>query len=184
MRKIIAAEFMSLDGVFEAPDTWHSQFVDGEVGQAMMAQMAGWDSLLLGRRTYEGFAEAWPSRSSADFGPIADFMNNSPKYVVSTTLKGADWSNTTLIGSHPRQAVEDLKRKDGGDIAILGSSTLLQFLLAERLVDQLQVVVDPILVGKGKRLFNDGSESLPLRLVHSRLCSNGVAFLDYEPVRD
>lgn len=181
MRKIVAALWLTLDGVVEAPEKWSFPYVNDEVGQAIGAQFAASDAMLLGRRTYEEFAAVWPQRTSAEFGPVADAMNNTPKYVVSSTLDTVDWQNSTLIQGNMVEALSQLKQQPGKNIAISGSGALVRSLLHEGLVDELQLLVCPIIVGAGKRLFEDYGEQTPLQLVDSKAFGTGVLSLVYAP---
>ncbi len=178
MRKIVAGLFISLDGVVEAPETWHFPYFDDEMGAAVAAQMAAADTLLLGRHTYEEFAAFWPNQSNDD--PTAATMNNTPKVVVSTTLDAATWQNSTLIRENVAGAIADLKRQPGTQIGMTGSATLVRWLLRERLLDELWLMVHPIVVGSGKRLFPDGSDRIPLKLASSQTFSTGVVSLMYQ----
>ena len=183
MRKLVASFFMTLDGVIEAPGPgdpapfagWTMPYWDDEIGAFIGAGMAASDTLLLGRVTYEGFAAAFGSGT----GPDAERMNAFPKYVVSTTLKEADWVNTTLITGDVADEVARLKQQDGRDISISGSGTLVQSLLQHNLVDQLNLLIYPVVIGRGKRLF-DGVNQTTLKLAHSQTSSSGVALLTYE----
>lgn len=179
MRKIIAGEFISLDGVVEAPNEWHFPYFNDEMGQAVGSDMSGSDALLLGRVTYEEFAAAWPNRPSDE--PGADFMNNTPKYVLSTTLKSVEWKNSTLLTGDPVEAVTNLKQQPGGNIGISGSPTLVRWLLRERLLDELHLLLHPIVVGKGKRLFEGDTGQIPLKLAESKTFTTGVLSLNYVP---
>lgn len=181
MRKIIAAEFLTLDGVMEASDTWHPPYVNDEMGALITSMTSDYDAMVLGRRTYEEFAAAWPARSSADFGPLADFMNQTPKLVASTTLDRVEWQNSMLIEGDVIEAISKLKQLSGKNIFIPGSATLVQSLLLADQIDQLQLIVDPIVVGSGKRLFETEGHRMYLRLVDSRVFSNGVLSLVYAP---
>jgi len=180
MRKIVAGLFISLDGVFEAPDQWHFPYFNDEMGEAVGSQMADSDAMLLGRVTYEEFASYWPSQTSdGEAGEMADFMNETPKYVVSTTLKDAEWKNTTLIdGNNAVDVLTSLKQQPGKDISITGSGTLVRTLLRDGLLDELRLLVHPIVVGHGKRLF-DGGDQIPLTLADSTTFSTGVLALTY-----
>jgi dihydrofolate reductase len=180
MRKIIAGLFMSLDGVIESPEKWHSPYFNDEMGEAVWSQMATSDTLLLGRQTYQEFAASWPERTGDD-NPMASYMNNTPKLVVSTTLKKLDWQNSTLINSNIRQELTKLKQQPGKNISITGSATLVRSLLRDRLIDELALMVHPIVVGTGKRLFEDRSDGVPLRLVDSKIFNTGVLFVTYAP---
>ena len=180
MRKIVAGLFISLDGVFESPEEWHFPYFNDEMGEAVGAQMAESDCMLLGRVTYEEFASYWPSQTNdGEAGEIADFMNDTPKYVVSGTLKEADWKNTTLIdGNNAAEELTRLKQQPGKDISITGSGTLVRTLLRDGLLDELRLLVHPIVVGHGKRLFDEGDQ-VPLALADSKTFSTGVLALTY-----
>ncbi|TYB62325.1 dihydrofolate reductase [Nonomuraea sp. PA05] len=178
MRKIIANLFISLDGVVEAPETWHFPYLNDEMGQAVAAQMAAADALLLGRRTYDVFAAHWPLQDSAK-DPMAATLNAAPKYVVSTTLTDPTWQNTTVISAGPRKELLRLKEGPGKDIGMSGSPTLVIWLLREGLLDQLNLMVHPIVVGGGQRLFEDGIGQIPLKLTASETFSTGVLNLTY-----
>lgn len=180
MRKITAGLFISLDGVVEAPETWHFPYFNDEMGEVVGAAMASSDAMLLGRVTYQEFAAYWPG--STDDQGIGTHMNNTPKYVVSTTLENADdWQNSTLINGNVVEEITKLKQQEGKNIGITGSPTLIRSLLRDDLLDELQLLVHPIVVGKGKRLFPDGSEKKGLKLVDSRTFSTGVLALTYVP---
>ena len=180
MRKIVAGLFISLDGVVESPDKWHFPYFNDEMGEAVGAQMAAADTMLLGRRTYEEFAAYWPHQKSDV--PPADYMNNTPKLVVSTTLKAPlEWQNSTLISGNVAQELTRLKRQPGKNIATTGSATLVRSLLRDNLLDELHLLVHPIVVGSGKRLFEEGIGQVPLKLVDSKAFSTGVLSLTYEP---
>ena len=181
MRKIVAGLFISLDGVYEAPEMWHFPYFNGEMGAAVGAQMAESDCMLLGRVTYEEFAAYWPSQTSdGEAGEMAGFMNDTPKYVVSSTLKSVEWKNTTLIdGTNAADELTRLKQQPGKDISITGSGTLVRTLLRAGLLDELRLLVHPIVVGHGKRLFDDG-EQVALTLADSQTFSTGVLALTYQ----
>jgi dihydrofolate reductase len=178
MRKIIASLFVSLNGVIEAPETWHFPYFDDEMGQIVGAQMARRDTMLLGRRTYEEFAKYWPDQT----GDIADEMNGTPKLVASTTLETVDWANSSLIKGDVAEELTAVKRGRGGDISIVGSATLVRSLLGAGVLDELHLLVHPIVVGRGQRLFVDGPDSIPLHLAESTTLSTGVLSLTYTPV--
>lgn len=180
MRKIVAGLFVSLDGVFEAPDQWHFPYWSDEMEEAIGSQMAASDAMLLGRVTYQEFADYWPHQSSDDV-PIAAYMNETPKFVVSTTLDTVDWQNSTLIKGDVGQELTRLKEQPGKDIAITGSGALVRSLLLDNLLDELRLLVHPIVVGKGKRLFADGGDQKGLQLVDARTFSTGVVYLTYQP---
>ena len=179
MRKIVAGLFLSLDGVVESPDQWHFPYFNDEMGEAVGTQMAAADTMLLGRVTYQEFAGYWPQQSS-DVEP-ADYMNNTPKLVVSTTLDTVEWQNSTLIKGNVAQELTRLKQEPGKNISVVGSATLVRSLLREDLLDELRLLVHPIVVGRGKRLFEDGGGQKALKLVESKTFSTGVLSLTYQP---
>ena len=181
MRKIVAGLFISLDGVVEAPDQWHFPYFNDEMGEAVSAQMAAADTMLLGRVTYQEFAGYWPQQGSEV--ELADHMNNTPKFVVSTTLDSAEWQNTTLIRGNVVEELTRLKQRPGKDISIVGSPTLVRSLLRDGLLDELRLLVHPIVVGRGKRLFEQGSDQTALKLAESKTFGTGVLYLTYEPAR-
>lgn len=183
MRKIVAGLFISLDGVYEAPHEWHFPYFDDAMGQAVDEQMQAADAMLLGRVTYEEFASYWPH--AKDDPELAAHMNETPKYVVSSTLQSADWQNTTLIaGDNVVAELRKLKAQPGKNIGITGSGTLVRSLLREGLLDELRLLVHPIAVGSGKRLFPDGSDQQPLKLVDSQTFDTGVLYLTYQPAAE
>ncbi|MFG2043026.1 dihydrofolate reductase family protein [Dactylosporangium sp. NPDC048998] len=174
MGEIKAGLFVSLDGVTEAPETWHFPYFDDEMGAAVGALMAT-DANLFGRVTYAEMAAHWPNADAAD--PMTAMMNGARKYVVSNTLASADWENTTLITGDV--AAEELaKLKQDNRIGVTGSGTLVRWLLEQRLLDELHLLVHPIVVGHGKRLFPDGA-TFPLKLVSSTAFASGVLHLVY-----
>lgn len=167
MRKIVAGLFLTLDGVMEAPEQWQFPSFNDEMREAVGEKMATADTMLLARRTYEEFAAFWPNQTSEV--PFADEMNNTPKYVVSNTLGTVAWQ------------VTELKQQPGKNINITGSATLVRSLLGHGLLDELDLLVCPVVVGKGRRLFEDGGEQLGLKLVDSKTLSTGVLSLTYAP---
>jgi len=174
MGSIRAGLFISLDGVVEAPETWHFPYFNDEMGAVVGGLMAEQDAMLLGRTTYEAFAEYWPKADPAD--DLTRQMNGTPKYVVSTTLEHADWENSTVIGGDVYARLRALKAEQ--NLGITGSGTLVSALLRERLIDELHLLVHPIVVGSGKRLFTEGA-TVPLTLVDSAALSTGVLHLTY-----
>ncbi len=189
MGRIIVTEFVSLDGVMEDPGGaedfkhggWTFEIDRGDEGNKFKLDEAlSADALLLGRVTYQGFADAWPSRS----GEFADKFNNMPKYVVSSTLGEPGWNNTTVLEGPLVDAVSRLRRDADGDIVVHGSAQLVQTLLDNDLVDELRLMVFPVVLGSGKRLFGDTSAKKRLRLVDSRSVGDGVAILVYRPAGD
>ena len=186
MGRIVVTEFVSLDGVMEDPGGaenfkyggWSFEFSRGDEGDKFKLDEAlESEALLLGRVTYEGFAEAWPSRE----GEFADKFNNMPKYVVSSTLDDAEWNNSTVIKGDVPEQVAKLKDEIDGDIVVHGSAHLVQTLLEHDLVDELRLMVFPVVLGSGKRLFDETSDKKPLRLVDSKVVGDGVAILIHEP---
>jgi len=183
MRKIVASEFVSLDGVMEAPDQWHFPYFNDEMGEVVGARMASSDTMLLGRVTFEEFASFWSDKTAEDID-FAPKMNDTPKYVVSTTLKDASaWQNSTLIQHDILNELARLKDLPGKDIAITGSATLVQSLLEAGLLDELHLLVHPIVVGHGKRMFRQEAATTGLELVKSRTFANGVLSLTYRPAQ-
>ncbi len=175
MGSIKAGLFISLDGVTEAPDTWQFGYFNEEMGNTVGSLMASNDAILLGRRTYDEFADYWPNADASD--PMTKQMNSTPKYVVSNTLTKADWENTTVVGGDD---VYDKLRalKASQNLGMTGSGTLVRSLLPEGLIDELHLLVHPLALGSGKRLF-DGSAKVPLKLVGSATFSTGVVHLVY-----
>lgn len=181
MRKIVAGLFMTLDGVVESPEKWQLPYFNDEMGQEIGAQMAAADTMLLGRRTYQEFASYWPNQPNDE--PFADYMNNTPKLVVSTTLDTVDWQNSSLITGSVVEEIAKLKQQPGKNLNITGSATLVRSLLSEGLLDELRLMVCPIVVGAGKRLFDDGGDQVALTLADSRTFNTGVVYLTYQPAR-
>jgi len=181
MRKVVAAEFLSLDGVMESPDQWHFPYFNDEMVQAIGEGFEASDALLMGRVLYEEWVAFWPQQSP-DENPVAETMNNVRKYVVSTTLEGPlEWNNATLIGDNVAEEISKLKQQPGKDIVISGSGALVRSLLEYGLLDELKLSIHPIVVGSGKKLFEDGEKRTPLELVESRTFSTGVVYLTYKP---
>jgi dihydrofolate reductase len=184
--KIVVTAFVSLDGVMEDPGGaedfkykgWSFEFDRGDEGeQFKLNETLASEALLLGRKTYEGFAEAWPSRE----GEFADRFNSMPKYVVSSTLEEPTWTNTTVLDGDVVEEVTKLKQEVDGDIVVHGSAQLTQTLLEADLVDELRLMVFPVALGSGKRLFGETSDKKPLKLVDSKVVGDGVAILVYRP---
>jgi dihydrofolate reductase len=180
MRKVTAGLFVSLDGVVESPEKWHFPYFNDEMGEAIGAAISSSDAMLLGRVTYQEFAAYWPGVSSED-EPFATHMNNTPKYVVSKTLDKAEWNNSTLISGNVAEEITKLKQQPGKNIGITGSATLVQSLLQDDLLDELGLMIHPVVVGSGKRLFQEGGGPKGLKLVDSMTFSTGVVSLTYQP---
>jgi dihydrofolate reductase len=187
--KIVVSEFISVDGVMEDPGGsehtkhggWAFQFNRGDEGDKFkLDEVTSADALLLGRKTYEGFAEAWPSRT--DEMGFAAKMNSMPKYVVSSTLVNPSWANTTVLTGDAVESVTRLKMQEDGEILVNGSCQLVHALIEGGLVDELRLMVFPIVLGMGKRLFSDSPHSWPFRLIESRAVGHdGVLVVRYEP---
>ena len=185
MGKIVVTEFISLDGVVEDPggsedfkhSGWSFEIERGDEGdQFKLDETMSAEALLLGRRTYEGFADAWPSRE----GEFADKFNNMPKYVVSSTLKDPDWTNSTVLGGDVADEVSKLREQHDGEIVVHGSVQLVQALIEHGLVDELRLMVFPVVLGAGKRLFGETSDKRRLKLAESTTVGDGVQILTYE----
>jgi dihydrofolate reductase len=180
VRGVIVSEFVSLDGVVEAPDQWHFPYWSDEMGQEIGAAMGQADAMLMGRVLYEEWAAFWPQQDPEE-NPVADHMNGVQKYVVSTTLEEPlEWDNSTLIKGNVAEEIAELKRQAGGDISISGSPTLVRSLLEDGLIDELRLMVHPVVVGGGKRLFEEG-DRVAFELVDSKTFSMGVVYLTYRP---
>ena len=171
--------FISLDGVIEAPETWHFPYFNDEMGKIVGDQMATSDTMLLGRRTYEEFAEFWPNQG--DDAPMAAEINGVRKLVASTTLETVDWQNSELIAGDVADDLRRRKQQPGKDISITGSPTLVRSLLEAGVLDELRLLVHPIVVGHGKRLFGADAATVPLTLVSAQSLATGVQYLVYAP---
>jgi dihydrofolate reductase len=190
VRRVIVSEFVSLDGVMEAPERWTLQFASEEQQRYKFDELAAADALLLGRTTYQGFAAAWPGMMDqyegphrAELGQYADMMNGYPKHVASTTLQEPlEWNNSTLIGANVVEGVSNLRRQEGKEILLFGSAELVNTLMGQDLVDEYRLMIFPVVLGSGKRLFGDGSATTKsLRLADSWTFASGVVVLTYEP---
>jgi dihydrofolate reductase len=186
MGRIVITEFVSLDGVVEDPggsenfkySGWSFEFSRGDEGSKFkLDETLASDAQLLGRITYEGFAAAWPPRE----GEFADKFNSMPKYVVSRTLTDPEWTNTTVLGGDLTDSVAMLKERHDGDIVVHGSVSVAQALIENDLVDELRLMVFPVILGQGKRLFGETSDKKALRLAESKTVGDGVTILIYRP---
>lgn len=185
MRRIVVSEFMTVDGVMEAPGGettiartgWVAEFPHDEWAAWKLDEVLTHEALLLGRTTYESFAGAWPTYSD-DVG-FADKMNAMPKYVVSSTLTGPAWNNTTVVGGDVRAAVAELTAQPGGDLLVAGSRTLVQELLALDLVDELRLLIFPVILGEGRRLFAESGPKHTLRRTDCQTFPSGTSILTY-----
>jgi dihydrofolate reductase len=195
MRHIIVNEFLSLDGVMQAPGSpdedrrggfelggWHMQYGDDEMTAAALEAMDDSDGFLLGRRTYEIFASYWPS--APEDNPFTERMNRLAKYVVSETLDEVTWNNSTLLEGDAAEAITELKAQPGKDLQVLGSGKLVRTLMEHDLVDEYNLMVDPVVLGRGKRLFGDGVPTTALQLVDAETTDTGTAILTYRPDAD
>jgi dihydrofolate reductase len=187
MGRIVVTEFVSLDGVMEAPGGgeeykhggWTFEIDRGAEGDRFkLDELVEAEAQLLGRRTYEGFAAAWPKMK--DEAGFAEKMNTMPKYVVSSTLEEAEWENTTVLGGDLATEVEKLKQEVDGVILVAGSAQLVQGLVENDLVDELRLMVFPVALGSGKRLFGETADKTPLKLTDSKTVGDGIAILTYE----
>lgn len=176
MRKLIVTEFLSLDGVMENP-AWTLPYWNDEIAKFKGEETSADEPLLLGRVTYQGFAESWPQRTGEDSG--ANYFNGTRKYVVSTTLKSLEWNNSVLITGDIIAEINKLKQQDGPNIVVHGSGTLVQTLIKHDLMDGLRLLVYPVVLGKGQRLFQEGTKAT-LKLVETRAFSSGAVGLIYE----
>jgi dihydrofolate reductase len=187
MGRIVVTEFVSLDGVMQDPGGdsnfkhggWTFEIKQGQEGADFkLNETRDSEALLLGRVTYQGFANAWPKMD----GEFADKFNNMPKYVVSSTLDKADWTNSTVLKGDVVKEVTKLKEKVGGDIVVHGSAQLVQTLLEHDLVDEMRLMVYPVVLGTGKRLFGETSDKKPMRLIDSKTIGDGITLLTFQPV--
>lgn len=189
MRKVVVSEYVTVDGVMEDPGGaegfkyggWSFQYWSDEAAKYKYDELFASDALLLGRVTYQGFAAAWPTmEGTGDFG---ERMNSLPKYVVSTTLEKAEWNNSTIIKANVVEEIARLKAMPGQDILIGGSGDLAHSLAQHNLIDEYRLMVYPVALGRGKRLFREGSDALKLQLVDTKTFGSGVVVLTYQPVR-
>jgi dihydrofolate reductase len=192
MRKLIVDEWLTFDGVAQAPgdpreDTtggfayggWHMAYVDQDFMQWMLSNLNSAGGFVLGRRTYEGFASHWPNASKEE-QPVAEPLNRIPKYVATRTLKDPlDWDNSTVLHGDLQKSIAALKGTDGGDLHVIGSTTLVHALLEKDLVDQFRVIIDPLIVGGGKRILTDDGRRRPMRLLDATTTSKGSIIARY-----
>jgi len=181
MRKLVVSEYVTLDGVMEDPGGggWSFPFWNEEAAKFKYDELFTSDALLLGRVTYQGFAAAWPTMTGT--GEFGERMNSIPKYVVSTTLSEVTWHNSTLIQENVAEEIAKLKQQEGKDILVGGSADLVHTLMQHDLIDEYKLMVHPIIVGSGKRLFQQGSEKKVLKLVETKTFSSGIVILSYHP---
>jgi len=180
MRKVTSGLFISLDGVTEAPNKWQFDNFDHEVAARMASHIEAEDAVLLGRVTYQEWVHYWPTSTDE---PYASHINDTPKYVVSTTLDRVEWKNATLVKGDVGRELSRLKQQPGRNIGVAGSPTLVRSLLERDLIDELTLLVHPVVVGGGKRLFEGGGALKRMALVDSQTTSTGVAILTYQPAK-
>ena len=177
--RVVATEYLSLDGVFEEPGRWSGPFFNDEAAQFKLRELQASDALLLGRKTYEGFAAAWPSMT--DEAGFADKMNSMPKYVVSSTLDRVDWPGSRLVTGDVAEEVRKLQQEPGQDLLLSGSGQLFTAMKQANLIDLYRFMVHPIVLGKGKRLFAEGVDEKVLALTHTETFGSGIIILEYAP---
>jgi dihydrofolate reductase len=179
--RLVATEYISLDGVFEEPGHWSGPYFNDEAGQFKFDELRASDALLLGRRTYEGFAKAWPTmEGTGDFGVK---MNTMPKYVVSSTLRDPKWAGTKVVGGDAVGEVRKLKAMPGKDLLLAGSGQLFRALMQANLIDLYRFMLHPVVLGKGKRLFEDGSGERVLGVPETKRFASGIMILEYQPAK-
>jgi dihydrofolate reductase len=180
VRKLVAVELVSLDGVMEAPEEWAFAYSNEEMEEANASGMAASDAMLLGRVTYEQMAAFWPEQPGGML--MVDYINSVQKFVVSGTLEEPlEWNSSALIQDNVAEDISRLKRQPGKDITIIGSAVLVRSLIRAKLLDELRLMVHPVVLGGGKRLFEDGGDREVLELVDSKTFGTGVVSLTYRP---
>lgn len=181
MRKLVVTEFLTLDGVMEAPEKWNSKYLnDEEMTNDILDDFSASDSLLFGRTTYQFLAARWPTRT----GEIADKFNNLPKHVVSTTLQKAEWNNSAIINANVSEEIKKIKEQSEKNILVWGSHKLVQTLMRDNLVDEYKLYVYPLTLGTGKRLFGEGTVGQTLKLINTRIFSTGAIAMVYQPEKN
>lgn len=179
MRRIVATEYVTLDGVMDEPGKWSGPFFGDEAIKFKYDELFASDALLLGRVTYDGFASAWPTmEGTGDFG---ERMNGMPKYVVSTTLQNPSWNNSHVISANVVEEIAKLKEEPGQDLLLAGSGKLLHTLMEHDLVDEYRLMLHPIVLGSGKRLFENENQAKTLKLVETKPFATGIVILTYHP---
>jgi dihydrofolate reductase len=183
VRRLYSFLMTTLDGFYEGPNQeFHFWTTDDEFNRFAVGQLRDSDILLFGRVTYEGMASYWPTQGAREDDPVvAELMNTMPKLVVSTTLTSAEWSNTTLVGADVAEELSKLKQQPGKDLAVLGSPSLTASLIRMRLLDELRVMVNPVVLGNGRSLYRSSDHELPLKLLQTRTFSSGNVLLTYQP---
>ena len=178
MGRIVSNFFISMDGVVESPDKWHFPYWDDRMGEIVGSGMSTTGAFLMGRRLYDEWSQYWPQQGPEV--PFSEYINGVSKYVVSNTLTEATWNNTTLVNGDVAARIREAKEQVDGDLGMSGSATTVRWLLANGLLDELALLVHPIAVGSGQRLFED-TPTYPLRLVHSETLDSGVLHVRYQP---
>jgi dihydrofolate reductase len=177
--RLVATEYLSLDGVFEEPGQWSHPFFNDEAGRFKWGELQASDALLLGRKTYQGFAAAWPTMT--DTGEFGEKMNGMAKYVISSTLDKVEWTGSKLVKGDVAAEVRKLKKEPGHDLLLCGSAQLFNALMRENLIDLYRFMLHPIVLGKGKRLFADGVDKRILDLAETKTFSSGIVIVEYGP---
>ena len=176
--RLQVSEILTLDGVMEAPEQWVFQYMDQEIGEDVMATLQQTDAMLFGRKTFQEMAAAWPGRT----GEMADRFNSVPKYVVSSILKDVTWNNSYVITGNIAEEVAKLKAQPGGILLVQGSADLVRLLAQHQLIDEYSLHVAPLVLGRGKRLFQEGAQAR-LQLANTKAYKAGMITLNYEPAR-
>jgi len=177
MGKLVVAAFLTIDGVMESPEQWKIQWSDQSFTNDMLNDLSTCDALLLGRTTWQLFANVWPART----GALADYFNSLPKYVVSSTLKKAEWNNSTIIAGNFKEEIKKLKVPQDKSMLVWGSWQLVQSLMQHKIIDEYRIYIHPLVVGAGKRFFEAGASQQKLKLISSRFFPTGDVALSYEP---
>jgi dihydrofolate reductase len=177
--RLVATEYLSLDGVFEEPGKWSGPFFNAEAGQFKWSELQASDALLLGRKTYEGFAAAWPTMPGT--GEFGEKMNSMTKYVVSSTLNKVEWAGSQLVKGDVAAEVRKLKKQPGQDLLLSGSAQLFNALMRENVIDLYRFMLHPVVLGKGKRLFAHTADQRILDLAETKRFGSGIVILEYEP---
>jgi dihydrofolate reductase len=179
--RLVATEYLSLDGVFEEPGHWSGPFFNEEAAQFKLNELQASDALLLGRKTYEGFAAAWPSMT--DEAGFSEKMNTMPKYVVSTSLDRVEWAGSILVKGDLVEEIRKLKERPGRDLLLSGSAQLFNALTQANLIDLYRFMLHPVILGQGEKLFAEGGDRKPLNLAHTETFRSGIVILEYLPAQ-
>ena len=180
--RLVATEYLSLDGVFEEPGHWSGQWFGEEEGQFKWTELQASDAQLMGRNTYTGFAAAWPNMQGT--GEFGEKMNSMPKYVVSSTMDKVDWKGSKLIKGNVAEEVRKLKKQPGRDLLLAGSGQLFNALMKENLIDLYRFMVHPVVLGKGKRLFTNDTAKRALDLTNIKRFASGIVILELVPAKE